>query len=148
MNGVMTDKILESRGKMMGKTIGQKRLFYVIVTGLLLLVEVLIALFVRDNFIRPYVGDMLVVILIYCLLRILIPERVRLLPLYVFLFAVGVELLQAVDIVHLLGLGENSFFQILIGSTFDVKDIACYVIGCALTGIYEYVIWKRREYNI
>ena len=138
MSGVMTDKILESRGKMMGKTIGQKRLFYV----------VLIALFVRDNFIRPYVGDMLVVILIYCLLRILIPERVRLLSLYVFLFAVGVELLQAVDIVHLLGLGENSFFQILIGSTFDVKDIACYVTGCALTGIYEYVIWKRREYNI
>ena len=33
---------------------------------LLFIIEVLIALFVNDRLIRPYVGDFLVVILIYC----------------------------------------------------------------------------------
>ena len=36
---------------------------------LLFIVEVMIALFVHDNFVRPYVGDYLVVMLIYCAVR-------------------------------------------------------------------------------
>ena len=39
---------------------------YLIFAVILFITEVLIAFFVRDNFIRPYVGDYLVVILIYC----------------------------------------------------------------------------------
>lgn len=37
---------------------------------LLLCVEVLIALYVHDDFIRPYIGDVLVVGVVYCFLRI------------------------------------------------------------------------------
>ena len=40
------------------------RLLYVIGTLLLLVTEVLIALYVHDSIIRPFIGDMLVVILI------------------------------------------------------------------------------------
>jgi len=65
--------------------------------------------------------------------------------LYVFLFAVSVELLQAADIVRVLGLSDNRFFRTLIGSTFDVKDMVCYATGCVLTGIYEYRLWKIRR---
>ena len=42
------------------------RWFYAICFAGLFVVETLIALFVRDAFIRPYMGDVLVVILIYC----------------------------------------------------------------------------------
>lgn len=121
----------------------KKRWLYVVATILIFFIEVLIALFVRDDFVRPYVGDMLVVILIYTALRILIPEKLRLLPLYVFLFAACVEGLQAINIVKLLGLEESRFFSILIGSTFDWKDIACYGVGCGLVGLYEIWLWKR-----
>ena len=121
----------------------RKRLWYLLATLLLLGIEVVIALFVRDAFVRPYVGDVLVVVAIYTFVRIFEPERFRQLPLYVFLFAVLAEGLQAINIVGLLGLSENRFFSILIGSTFDLKDIVCYAVGCALLGGYE--MWRRKR---
>ena len=63
-----------------------KRLLYAIITLALLVVEILIALYIHDDFIRPYIGDVLVVIVIYTFIRIIIPEKIKLLPLYVFLF--------------------------------------------------------------
>lgn len=120
----------------------KKRIGYLLATVLFFIVELLIALFVRDKFIRPYVGDMLVVVLIYTLLRIIFPERPRLLPLYVFIFSTIVELVQAINIVGLLGLQDNRFFRILIGTTFDIKDIVCYATGCILCGLWEIRLWK------
>lgn len=113
------------------------RIVYAFITVLLLAVEVMIALFVRDRFIRPYFGDMLVVIVIYTFVRIFIPEKCRLLPLFVFIFSAAVELLQYFEIVQRLGLSGNLFLRTLLGSTFDLKDIACYAVGCAALGLYE-----------
>lgn len=118
---------------------------YTAVTILLLIIEILIALYVHDDFIRPYAGDILVVVVIYSFLRIWIPEKVRLLPLYVFLFAVFVEVLQYFDLAALLGLGDNRFFRILLGATFDIRDILCYGAGCLVLGIWEWIRYKRRE---
>lgn len=114
----------------------KKRIIYLITTIILLIIEVLIALYVRDNFVRPYVGDMLVV---YAFVRIFIPDKVKLLPLWVFIFAVAVEILQWFHIVAILGLTDNRFFSVLIGGVFDVKDILCYGVGCFLLGGYEYL---------
>ncbi len=116
-----------------------RRLTYAIITIVILLIEVLIALFVHDSFIRPYVGDVLVVAVIYTFIRIFIPDRVRLLPLYIFLFSVLVELMQYINIVELLGLENNRFFSVLVGTTFDVKDIICYGVGCILIGIGNHI---------
>lgn len=115
----------------------QLRIKYGIAFALLLLIEVIIALYVHDSFIRPYVGDMLVVILVYSFTRIFIPEKCRLLPLYVFLFAAGVEVLQYFKLVHVLGLEDNRFLRIVLGSVFDLKDIACYGAGCILLEVFE-----------
>lgn len=116
---------------------------YILSTLMLLTIEVLIALFCHDNFIRPYVGDVLVVVVIYTFLRIWIPSNVRLLPLYIFLFATCVEVLQYLRIVELLGLENNAFFRVIIGSVFDIKDIICYFIGCVFLGILEWLKWRR-----
>lgn len=115
----------------------KKRIFYSLAFIILFCVEVIIALFVKDALIRPYVGDMLVVIVIYCFLRIWIPEKSKLLPLYIFIFAVLVECLQYLRLVELLGLQNNTFFRTLLGSVFDSKDILCYGAGCILLFIYE-----------
>ena len=115
----------------------KKRLFYLFATLVLLAIEVLIALFVHDDFVRPYVGDMLVVVVIYAFVRIFVPKKCRLLPLWIFLFAILVEVLQYFEIVRLLGLSNNRFMSVLIGSTFDWKDIACYAAGCGLLALYE-----------
>ena len=118
----------------------KKRLIYLIVTILILIIEVMIALFVHDKFVRPYIGDVLVTILICSFLRIFIRKGVKLLPLYVFIFAAGVEVLQYFRIVELLGLSDNRFFSILIGSAFDVKDVVCYGIGCVIFFFGEKII--------
>ena len=117
------------------------RIRYALAFMVLLGIEVLIALFVHDTFIRPYVGDVLVVAVLYAAVRIVIPDRCRLLPLYIFLFAAAVECLQYFELVRFLGVADNAFLRVLIGSVFDWKDVLCYCAGCILLGIYE---WKRK----
>ena len=62
----------------------RQRLIYGAAAVVLLAAEILIALFVRDAFVRPYGGDILVTVLICCFLRIFLPDGLKLLPLYVF----------------------------------------------------------------
>ena len=110
----------------------KKRLGYILAFTILLITEILIALFVRDDFIRPYGGDILVTVLICAAVRIVFPTGVRLLPVWVFLFAAAVEIGQYFDFVTLLGLGNIAFFRILLGSTFSPADLICYAVGCVL----------------
>lgn len=121
-----------------------QRIKYALAFVILLFIEVMIASYVRDSFVRPYVGDILVVILIYYFIRIFIPDKTRLLPLYIFIFATGVEILQYFNIVEILGLENNTFFSLLIGSVFDIKDIGCYGVGCLILGMIEIINSKYK----
>lgn len=122
-----------------------RRIGYAIAFVVFFMVELFIALYVRDRFIRPYVGDMLVVVLVYCFVRIFIPKGCRWLPLAVFAFAVGVEILQYFQIVKLLGLEQNRILRTIIGSVFDWKDIFCYGIGSMVLGIYEFCFLRQTD---
>lgn len=115
---------------------------------LLTAIEVFIALYVHDHFIRPYIGDILVVIVVYCFVRIFIPRNLQLLPLYVFIFAVCVESLQYFNLVSVLNLSGNRFARIILGSVFDLKDIGCYAVGCLLLSLWEYKLRKNRTGKI
>ena len=120
----------------------KKRLAYAITFLVLLITEILIALFVRDDFIRPYGGDILVTVRICAAVRIVFPTGVRLLPLWVFLFATAVEIGQYFDFVTLLGLGNIAFFRILLGTSFSWIDRLCYAAGCVLFWLGEKIITK------
>ena len=115
-----------------------KRLTYIIVFVVLFLLEILIALFVHDRFIRPYIGDLLVTVLLCCLCRAIIPGRLKLLPVYVFLLAAFVEFCQYIDVVKLLGLENNVLLSTLIGRTFSISDLFCYALGCLVFWGGEY----------
>lgn len=121
----------------------KSRLIYSIIFILLFAVEILIAVFVHDKFIRPFVGDVLVVMLICAFARIFIPEKIRLLPAFATLFAVAVEGLQYFDFVKLLGLENNPIISTALGRTFDIKDIICYIIGGAIFFAAE-IIFRRK----
>lgn len=107
----------------------RKRITYFICFFVLLAVEIGIALLVHDRFIRPYVGDMLVTVLLCCLVRSVFPNRPKLLAVYIFAFSVAVECLQLADIVSIFHI-KNSALRVILGSTFDWKDILCYLLGC------------------
>ncbi len=96
------------------------------------------------GFVRGYVGDILVVVVIYTFIRIIIPERFPYLSVAVFLFAVFVEIMQGVNIVDKLGI-TNENIHIALGTKFDLKDILCYAAGCTFTGIYEFLIRKSND---
>ncbi len=120
-------------------TSSHKRLIYLVLFIILVVFEVLIALFVHDNFVRPYVGDIIVVVVIYCFLKIFIPNKVKLLPLYVFIFASAVEVAQYFNFVSLLGLSDIKFFRILLGTSFSWIDIICYAAGAIICIGIEYL---------
>ena len=67
---------------------------YLAVSIIVFIIGIIIALYVHDRIIRPYIEDMLVVVLVYCFVRVFVPRGMKRLPLYVFLFAVCVEVLQ------------------------------------------------------
>ena len=120
-----------------------RRILYTSIFCGLLAIEICIALFVNDAFVRPYVGDMLVTLLLCSLCRTVIPSKVRLLPLYVFIFAAIVEIGQYFDLVALLGLADNRFLSVLLGRTFSWLDLVCYATGCAAAFLLDYIIRKN-----
>ena len=120
-----------------------KRLIYVLIFLCVLGTEIVIALFVNDAFVRPYVGDMLVTLLLCCLCRVILPDKVRLLPVYVFVFAACVEIGQYFDLVALLGLADNKIISIALGRTFSWMDLVCYAVGCVAAFILDQSIIKR-----
>ena len=107
---------------------------------LVLLLELFIGVFIRDNFIRPYVGDMLVTVLLCCLCRVIFPRLSPAIP--VFLFSALVEGIQWFGLTEKLGL-QGTVLGIIIGSTFDWKDIFCYALGCIVFVITERLLNKK-----
>lgn len=102
---------------------------YAIITLVLFVVECVIALYVHDKFIRPFFGDVLVVVLIYAALRTILKTKPTKILVAVLLFAVLIEVLQAFNFAALLGLSSNKFARIILGSTFDWFDLLAYFIG-------------------
>lgn len=126
----------------------KQRIVYLCIFAAVFVIEILIALFVRDRFIRPYGGDILVTVLICCFLRVLVLFRFKWLPLWVFLFAAAVEFGQYFHYVEYLGLGEIEFFRVLMGMSFSWLDVCCYAAGCGLFYIGEKLILgglKKKE---
>ncbi len=105
---------------------------------LLLVIEVLIALFVHDQIIRPYVGDVLVVIMIYCWVKAFFAAPVFTTAMAVLAFSFVVEGLQYLHIVNRLGLQHSRFAKTVIGTSFAWTDLLAYIIGIAVVLLAEY----------
>ncbi|MCG2611450.1 DUF2809 domain-containing protein [Flavobacterium sp. SM15] len=82
-------------------------------------VEVFIALFIDDNFVRPYLGDVLVVILIYCFLKSFLKLSVLPAALMVLMFSFTIEFLQFLNVVERLHLEKSKLARIVIGTSFS-----------------------------
>ncbi len=99
----------------------------------LFLVETGIALYVHDHFVRPFVGDVLVVILLYAFVRTFLePARPWVLALAILIFAYLIEVAQYFSFVSRLGLADIAPVRIILGSTFDARDLLAYTLGFGL----------------
>jgi hypothetical protein len=102
---------------------------YFCLTIALFAVEICIALFVKDSFVRPFVGDALVVVLIYCFCRTFFDVDPRKAALGVLLLACVIEILQYFDYAARLGLADNRLAATILGRTFEWKDFMAYFAG-------------------
>ena len=125
------------------------RLCMGIASAVLFGIEVLIGMF-AGGWVRSYLGDVLVVILLYTLWRTVSPEKPRfglLLPLGILVFAFAVEFLQwwgFCDKMHI----TNHLLRILIGTGYSVIDLISYCIGtvpCVICELLLYYITIRKK---
>ena len=102
---------------------------YLLIAILLFIIEVLIAIYVHDTIVRPYIGDFLVVILIYCFVKSFVKLPVFATSISVLIFAYLVEISQYFHLVKLLGLQHISIARIIMGTSFEWMDMIVYTVG-------------------
>ena len=112
------------------------RLAFLVAAGVILAVEIYIAVCVKGGFVRHYLGDVLAVILLYAFVRAIFSAPPSNLALKIFAFAAALELVQYFGVVQILGV-ENKILKVIIGGTFDFTDLLCYAVGYVLASAYE-----------
>jgi hypothetical protein len=117
---------------------------YSLITLTLFIIEICIAAFIHDAIIRPYIGDLLVVILIYCFFKSFLQVNPLPLAIGVLFFAYGIEILQYFKILEWLGLQDNRLARIIIGTSFAWTDIAMYTIGVIIIMMTEKYFSAKR----
>lgn len=106
-------------------------LYYSVLSALLLGTEIWIGIF-AGGWIRNYFGDVLVIPLMYCLVRICTKKLPAVLP--VILFGVGIiaEITQYFHLADRLGFERGSLMSILLGTGASLWDVVSYAAGAAL----------------
>ncbi|CAN5190541.1 DUF2809 domain-containing protein [soil metagenome] len=115
---------------------------YFALSVFLLVTEVLIALYFA-GFIRHYLGDFLVVILLYCLVRSLLNIPVWKAGIGVLLFACVIEAMQYGELLEWIGLGNSKIANVVLGNFFDWGDILAYTLGIVFVIIIEEVFKNK-----
>lgn len=113
---------------------------YFALTIILFIVEILIAKYVHDQIIRPYGGDLLVVILIYCFVKSFFDFPVVPTSIFVLIFSFVVETLQYFNFIEFVGLEKSNIARIVMGTSFEWIDIVAYIVGVVIIITIEKLI--------
>jgi len=111
---------------------------YLLLAIFLLLLEVVIGARVHDQFIRPYAGDFLVTIFLYCLVQSAVRRPVVPVLAAALLFSYLIEISQHFHLVTRLGLAHSRLARIVLGSSFSWVDMLAYTLGALLVLALEH----------
>lgn len=103
--------------------------FYIKLTGALLLIETVIAVFLKDGFIRFTVGDFIASILVYSFFRSFLKLKPITIAVLTLVICFTVEFLQLFNMLDLLELRGNKIMTTLLGSHFSISDLIAYALG-------------------
>jgi hypothetical protein len=85
-----------------------------------------------NDFIRYFLGDLIVVILIYTSIRTILNSSKKTTALAVLIISFSIESLQYFNGISLLGLENNTLAKLIIGTTFSWTDLLAYSIGIGI----------------
>ena len=108
------------------KTIKTK---FLIISCSILLIEITIALFINDQFIRPIFGDYLASILVFYLLATFLKTDLNKIAILSLFISYTIEFLQYINILELLHLDKIKILNILLGNSFSWTDMLAYTLG-------------------
>lgn len=117
---------------------------YFLLAFLIFWIEVFIALYVHDAFVRPYLGDVLVVILLYCIVKSFFDWAVFPVAISVLTFAFTIEIFQYYNGITLLGLEKSSLARTVIGTSFAWLDLLTYIIGITVVLMVEKQVLNKK----
>ncbi|MDR3024180.1 DUF2809 domain-containing protein [Chryseobacterium sp.] len=122
----------------------QFSLKYLFLTLFIFLVEVLIATKLSHIFfVRAYLGDVIVVMLLYTFVKTFVKVNNEKLILGILIFSFLIEFAQYFHIAEKLGFQDGSLMYIVIGNSFSWIDNLCYAVGCLL--LYLFVRMTKSE---
>ncbi len=116
---------------------------YFLAASGLVLAEGYIGLFVHDAIVRPYVGDFLATLLLYCLIRSVVSISAGTAAAAALLISYAIEALQYFGLLARLGWQHNTVARLLLGSHFEWSDMLAYTLAAALLVVIE-MTWPRR----
>ena len=116
--------------------------YFLLAAGLLGL-EIGIARFAHDRFVRPYVGDFLATILVYCLLKSVWPAPAGRVAAVALLVSYAVEAGQLLHLLSWLGWQQSAAARLVLGSQFEWGDVLAYTLGAALVLGVEWGLARR-----
>lgn len=119
------------------------KLNYLLWSVFFFLSEVLIAVYAHDPFIRPYFGDTLAVLWLYSTIRAFIDWNTQKTALIVLLISYVIETLQYFHFINFLGLKDELWAQLILGTSFSWWDMFCYTIGYLLIVMSESMASRR-----
>ncbi|MBU2939677.1 DUF2809 domain-containing protein [Lacinutrix sp. C3R15] len=110
---------------------------YLIASIIFFIIEALIAIFLKEGFIRHTFGDYLVVMLLYCIFKSFLKTKPFYLATVVLIIAFSIEFLQLTSFLTILKLQNNTIAKLILGSTFSASDLIAYTLGVISILIYE-----------
>ncbi len=120
---------------------------HLLATCILFTVEIAIAYFHFNPFIRGFLGDVLVILLLYSFLKIFIRNNIFKTAIFVLAFAYFVELLQFFKLAEKFNI-QSEILLTLIGSVFDFYDLVAYSIGFLLILLIEKIFIQNEGLKI
>lgn len=104
----------------------------------LFVVQILIGAFIKNPAFQENVGNMILVITIYCLLQALFNFNKKWTIFGVGIAAFVFEISKSYDIIEKLNLGDNHTLASLFGSGFNFNNVWSYLVGCAIIYMLEF----------
>ncbi len=117
---------------------------YALLTIFLFVTEVLIARYMHDGFVRPYLGDFLVVMLLYCFVRTFLTVTVSAACIGVLLFSYAIEVSQYFHLSSLPLFRGSKIARVVLGNSFEWQDLGLYTAGIIVILFLEY-FFKNKQ---
>ena len=110
---------------------------------ILFVIEVIIAFYVKQHFIRFIFGDFLIVIMLYYFFKSFLKATSFQIAIAVLLFAFIIEFLQLTKLLEILHLENNKLANLIFGNTFGITDLIAYTLGIITVLIIEKMAMKN-----